>query len=29
MLELSHITKTFSGFKALDDLSLQVPTGAV
>ena len=29
MLELSHITKAFSGFKALDDLSLQVPTGAV
>ena len=29
MLELSHITKTFSGFRALDDLSLQVPTGAV
>ena len=29
MLELNHITKTFSGFQDLDELSLQVPTGAV
>ena len=29
MLELSHITKTFGDFRALDDLSLTVPTGAV
>ena len=29
MLELNHVTKTFSGFKALDDLSLTVPKGAV
>ena len=29
MLELRHITKRFSGFTALDDLSLTVPRGAV
>ena len=29
MLELSHITKTFGDFRALDNLSLTVPTGAV
>ena len=29
MLELSHITKNFGDFRALDDLSLTVPTGAV
>ena len=29
MLELKNITKTFNGFKALDDLSMTVPRGAV
>lgn len=29
MLELKNITKTFDGFKALDDLSMSVPRGAV
>ncbi len=29
MLELKHVTKSFDGFKALDDLSLTVPKGAV
>ena len=29
MLELQNITKTFGGFKALDDLSMTVPKGAV
>ena len=29
MLELKNITKTFDGFKALDDLSMTVPRGAV
>ena len=29
MIELKHITKTFGTFKALDDLSLTVPAGAV
>ena len=29
MLELKNITKTFDGFKALDDLSMHVPKGAV
>ncbi len=29
MLELKNITKTFGGFKALDDLSMTVPRGAV
>ena len=29
MLELKHVTKTFGAFKALDDLSLTVPKGAV
>ena len=29
MLELQNITKTFGGFKALDDLTMTVPKGAV
>lgn len=29
MLEMKNVTKTFGGFKALDDLSLTVPKGAV
>ena len=29
MLEMNHVTKSFDGFKALDDLSLHVPKGAV
>ena len=29
MLELKNITKTFGSFKALDDLTLTVPKGAV
>ena len=29
MIELKHITKTFGDFKALDDLTLTVPKGAV
>jgi len=29
MIQLKHITKTFGSFKALDDLSLTVPKGAV
>ena len=29
MLELKNITKTFGSFKALDDLSMTVPKGAV
>ncbi len=29
MLEMKHVTKSFDGFKALDDLSLHVPQGAV
>ena len=29
MLELKNITKTFEGFKALDDLTMTVPKGAV
>ena len=29
MLEMHHVTKTFGGFKALDDLSMEVPKGAV
>ena len=29
MLEMKHVTKTFDGFKALDDLTLTVPKGAV
>ena len=29
MLELTNITKTFGAFKALDDLSMHVPKGAV
>ena len=29
MLEMKNVTKTFGGFKALDDLNLHVPQGAV
>ncbi|MBQ7917115.1 MAG: ABC transporter ATP-binding protein [Firmicutes bacterium] len=29
MLELKHVTKTFGSFKALDDLCMSVPKGAV
>ncbi len=29
MLELKHVTKTFGAFKALDDLTMTVPQGAV
>ncbi len=29
MLEMKHVTKTFGTFKALDDLSMSVPKGAV
>ncbi len=29
MLEMKNVTKSFDGFKALDDLSLHVPKGAV
>ena len=29
MIQLKHITKTFGGFKALDDLTLTIPKGAV
>ena len=29
MLELTHVTKTFDNFKALDDLTMAVPRGAV
>ena len=29
MLELKHVTKTFGSFKALNDLTLTVPKGAV
>ena len=29
MLELKHVTKTFGSFKALDDLTMTVPQGAV
>ena len=29
MLEMKNVTKTFSGFKALDDLSMHVPVGTV
>ena len=29
MIELKNVTKTFGGFKALDDLTLMVPQGAV
>ena len=29
MIALNHITKTFGTFKALDDLTLTVPKGAV
>ncbi len=29
MLDMKHVTKSFDGFKALDDLTLHVPRGAV
>ena len=29
MLEMKHVSKSFDGFKALDDLSMTVPKGAV
>ena len=29
MLEMQHVTKTFGDFKALDDLSMTVPQGAI
>lgn len=29
MLKMNHVTKTFDGFKALDDLNLSVPKGSV
>jgi len=29
MLQMTNVTKTFDGFKALDDLSMNVPAGAV
>ena len=29
MIEVKNLTKTFDGFKALDDLTLTVPNGAV
>jgi len=29
MLEMTHVTKTFGSFRALDDLSMTVPKGAV
>ena len=29
MIEVKNLTKTFDGFRALDDLSLTVPKGAV
>ena len=29
MLEVKNLTKTFDGFRALDDLSMTVPKGAV
>ena len=29
MLELKHVTKCFGSFKALDDLTMTVPKGAV
>ena len=29
MLEMKHVTKTFGSFKALDDLSMSIPQGAV
>ena len=29
MLELKHVTKTFGSFKALDDLTMTIPQGAV
>ena len=29
MIEVKNVTKTFDGFRALDDLTLTVPQGAV
>ena len=29
MIDLQNVTKTFDGFKALDDLNMSVPRGAV
>ena len=29
MIQAEHITKTFHGFKALDDMSLHVPKGTI
>ena len=29
MIEVRNVTKSFDGFKALDDLSINVPTGAI
>ena len=29
MLQMKNVTKSFDGFKALDDLTLSVPKGAV
>ena len=29
MLELKNVTKSFGGFKALDDLTMSVPKGCV
>lgn len=29
MIELKNVTKTFDGFRALDGLSLTVPTGGI
>ena len=29
MLEAKHVVKTFDGFRALDGLTMTVPTGAV
>jgi len=29
MIELKNVTKTFGSFKALDDLTMSVPQGAV
>ncbi len=29
MLEVKNLTKIFDGFRALDDLTMTVPTGAV
>ena len=29
MIEVQNVTKTFDGFKALDGLTMTVPTGAI